>query len=61
MSDSEHYDVVLAGGGFCGVYQLSKLRKVGFKTRLFEAGTALGGIWHWNAYPGARVDTEVRW
>lgn len=25
----------------------------------YEAGSALGGIWHWNAYPGARVDTPV--
>ena len=54
-----HYDVVIVGGGFCGVYQLHNLRKQGFKTRLYEAGSALGGIWHWNAYPGARVDTAV--
>ena len=53
------YGVVVVGGGFCGVYQLQHLRKLGFKTRLFEAGSALGGIWHWNAYPGARVDTAV--
>ena len=52
-------DAVVVGGGFCGVYQLSKLRKLGFKVRLIESGSALGGIWHWNAYPGARVDTEV--
>jgi cation diffusion facilitator CzcD-associated flavoprotein CzcO len=54
-----HYDVIVVGGGFCGVYQLKHLREQGFKTHLFEAGTALGGIWHWNAYPGARVDTAV--
>lgn len=53
------YDVVVVGGGFCGVYQLQNLRKLGFKTRLFEAGPALGGIWYWNSYPGARVDTAV--
>ncbi len=57
-SDS-HYDVIVVGGGFCGVYQLRNLRKLGFKTRLVEAGSALGGIWYWNAYPGARVDTAV--
>jgi len=57
--NSKHYDVVVIGGGFCGVYQLHKLRKLNFNVRLFEAGSGLGGIWHWNAYPGARVDTEV--
>ena len=45
-----HYDVVVVGGGFCGVYALQNLRKEAFKTHLFEAGSALGGIWHWNAY-----------
>ena len=27
--------------------------------RLFEAGADLGGIWYWNCYPGARVDSHV--
>jgi cation diffusion facilitator CzcD-associated flavoprotein CzcO len=53
------YDVIVVGGGFGGVYQLYNLRKLGFRVRLFEAGSKLGGIWYWNCYPGARVDTEV--
>ena len=53
------YDVVVVGGGFCGVYQPQNLRKLGFRTRLSEAGSGLGGIWYWNAYPGSRVDTAV--
>ncbi|KAK5172163.1 uncharacterized protein LTR77_003801 [Saxophila tyrrhenica] len=53
------YDVIVVGGGFGGVYQLYNLRKLGFSVRLFEAGAKLGGIWYWNCYPGARVDTEV--
>ncbi len=53
------WDVVVIGGGFCGCWALNSLRKEGFKTHLFEAGSALGGIWYWNAYPGARVDTPV--
>ncbi|KAF2100130.1 FAD/NAD(P)-binding domain-containing protein [Rhizodiscina lignyota] len=55
----ETYDVVVVGGGFCGCYSLHQLRENGFSAHLFEAGTGLGGIWHWNCYPGARVDTEV--
>jgi cation diffusion facilitator CzcD-associated flavoprotein CzcO len=58
-SISENYDVVIVGGGFGGTHMLHKLRGLGFSTHLFEAGAALGGIWYWNCYPGARVDTET--
>lgn len=56
--DSKEYDAIIVGGGFGGVYHLHHLRKLGFSVHLFEAGAALGGIWYWNCYPGARVDTE---
>lgn len=60
MGEQENeWDVIVVGGGFCGVWQLHTLRDLGFKVHLFETGTALGGIWYWNAYPGARVDTAV--
>lgn len=52
-------DVVIVGAGFAGLYQLHELRRRGFRVRLYEAGSNLGGIWHWNCYPGARVDTHV--
>lgn len=58
MSQSE-YDVVVVGAGFAGLYQLYKLRALGFRVKVYEAGTELGGIWYWNCYPGARVDTHV--
>ena len=35
-----------------------KLRQAGFKAKIIEAGSGLGGIWWWNAYPGARVDSQ---
>lgn len=54
---SEVLDVVIVGAGFAGVYQLFTLREKGFRCRILEAGDTLGGIWHWNCYPGARVDT----
>ncbi|KAF2029357.1 FAD/NAD(P)-binding domain-containing protein [Setomelanomma holmii] len=53
------YEVVIVGGGFGGMYSLNNLRGLGFSTHLFEAGSSLRGIWHWNCYPGARVDTET--
>jgi len=46
------------GGGFAGIYQLDRLRSLGHSVKVFEAGERLGGIWYWNCYPGARVDTE---
>ncbi len=27
-------------------------------TRVFEAGSNVGGTWYWNRYPGARFDSE---
>lgn len=55
----ETLDALILGAGFSGVYQLYRLREAGFNVRLFEAGSDLGGIWHWNCYPGARVDSHV--
>ncbi|TQN69067.1 Baeyer-Villiger monooxygenase [Colletotrichum shisoi] len=53
------YEVLIVGGGFGGCYALHKLRKQGFAAHIVEAGSALGGVWHWNSYPGARVDSET--
>jgi cation diffusion facilitator CzcD-associated flavoprotein CzcO len=52
-------DALIIGAGFHGLYQLYRLRESGFKVRVFEAGAELGGVWYWNCYPGARVDSHV--
>lgn len=52
-------DVLIVGAGFGGIYLMHKLRQLGFQCKIYEAGKGLGGIWHWNCYPGARVDTQV--
>jgi cation diffusion facilitator CzcD-associated flavoprotein CzcO len=52
-------DALIIGAGFSGIYLLHALRQRGFDVRLFEAGADLGGIWYWNCYPGARVDSHV--
>lgn len=57
--NKQEYDAVVVGAGFAGLYQLYQLRKRGFRVKLVEAGSELGGIWYWNCYPGARVDTHV--
>jgi len=53
-------DVLIIGAGFSGIYQLYRLRELGFKVHLFEAGAGLGGVWHFNCYPGARTDTHCQ-
>ena len=58
-ASDEVLDALIIGAGFSGLYQLYRLRQRGFSVRLFEAGADLGGIWHWNCYPGARVDSHV--
>ena len=52
------FDAVIVGAGFAGMYMLHRLRELGFRARVLEAGTGVGGTWYWNRYPGARCDVE---
>ncbi|QQS13048.1 MAG: NAD(P)/FAD-dependent oxidoreductase [Rhodospirillales bacterium] len=52
------YDAIIVGAGISGMYQLLRLRELGLRVRVFEAGTGVGGTWYWNRYPGARFDSE---
>jgi cation diffusion facilitator CzcD-associated flavoprotein CzcO len=52
------YDAIVVGAGMSGMYQLIRLRQLGLRARVFEAGTDVGGTWYWNRYPGARFDSE---
>jgi cation diffusion facilitator CzcD-associated flavoprotein CzcO len=51
-------DVLVIGAGFSGMSMLYRLRKAGFNAKVFESGGDFGGVWYWNRYPGARVDSE---
>ena len=51
-------DAIVIGAGVTGLYQLYKLRELGLRVRVFEAGSGVGGTWYWNRYPGARFDSE---
>ena len=53
-----HFDVVVVGAGFAGMYLLHRLRGLGFSAVVLEAGDDVGGTWYWNRYPGARCDVE---
>ncbi|KAH6972850.1 cyclopentanone monooxygenase [Ilyonectria sp. MPI-CAGE-AT-0026] len=58
-SGARELDVLIIGAGFGGCYALYKLRKLGLNVHVFDAASYLGGVWHWNTYPGARVDSEM--
>ncbi len=52
------YDAIIIGAGMSGMYQLLRLRELGLKVLVLEAGSGVGGTWYWNRYPGARFDSE---
>lgn len=51
-------DAIVVGAEFPGVYALHQFRKKGFNVKILEAAKDFGGVWYWNMYPGARVDSE---
>jgi len=54
-----YVDVLLVGAGFASFTLLNRLRKLGLSIEIYEKGAASGGIWYWNCYPGARVDSDT--
>jgi len=59
VKDAGHFDAVIIGAGFSGLYQLLRLRDhLGLRTVVLEMADGVGGTWHWNRYPGARCDSE---
>lgn len=52
------FDAIIIGAGISGLYQLYRLRELGLRVLVLEAGTGVGGTWYWNRYPGARFDSE---
>lgn len=58
-TDITHYDAIVIGAGFGGIYMLKKLRdELGLKVRAFDKAGGIGGTWFWNRYPGALSDSE---
>ena len=57
--DEQHFDAIVVGAGFAGMYALHRLRdELGLSVRVYEAGDGVGGTWYWNRYPGARCDSD---
>lgn len=55
-NENKHFDAVVVGAGFAGMYLVYRLRKMGFSVRCIESASDVGGTWYWNRYPGARCD-----
>jgi cation diffusion facilitator CzcD-associated flavoprotein CzcO len=58
IDTASDFDAIVIGAGVSGLYQLYRLRELGLHARVFETGSAVGGTWYWNRYPGARFDSE---
>ena len=58
QNEQTAYDAIVVGAGLGGLYVLHRLREMGLRVRVFEAGSGVGGTWFWNRYPGARCDIE---
>ena len=59
MNTNNHFDAIVVGAGFGGLYMLKKLRdEQGLRVRAFDKAAGVGGTWYWNRYPGALSDTE---
>ena len=56
--EAKNLDAIVVGGGFAGLYALHRLRRMGLRAQILEAGSNIGGTWFWNRYPGARCDVE---
>ncbi|KKY33238.1 putative phenylacetone monooxygenase [Diaporthe ampelina] len=57
----EHtYDVLIIGAGLSGICSLHHIRErfPTWSVKVIEAASDVGGVWHWNRYPGCRLDTE---
>jgi cation diffusion facilitator CzcD-associated flavoprotein CzcO len=58
MDPNLDYDAIIIGAGLSGIYSLIRMRQLGMRVKIMEAGPAVGGTWYWNHYPGARFDSE---
>lgn len=41
------YDVLIVGAGLSGIYSLLRMRQLGLRAKVLEAGEAEGGTWFW--------------
>lgn len=52
-------DAVIIGAGLSGIATLYRLRKLGLKAVILEAGSEFGGVWNFNRYPGVSTPLHI--
>jgi 4-hydroxyacetophenone monooxygenase len=56
----EGFSVTVIGSGMGGLNAALQLKRAGIPFTVIEKNSGVGGTWHENRYPGARVDTPSR-
>jgi 4-hydroxyacetophenone monooxygenase len=51
------FDVLVVGAGMMGIIAAVRLKAAGFRFRVIERNTGVGGTWFNNTYPNVAVDT----
>jgi cation diffusion facilitator CzcD-associated flavoprotein CzcO len=46
-NSSLDYDVLIVGAGLSGIYTLHRMRQLGLRVKVLEAGSGEGGTWFW--------------
>jgi cation diffusion facilitator CzcD-associated flavoprotein CzcO len=57
-ASQNHFDVIVIGAGMGGIYATYRFSRQGLSVLCLESAEGVGGVWHHNRYPGARVDVE---
>lgn len=56
----DEFTVTIIGAGMGGLNAAIQLKRAGIPFSIIEKNEGVGGTWHENRYPGARVDTPSR-
>jgi len=57
---TDDIEVVVLGGGFCGLIAAHRLQQAGVTDfRIVELGGDFGGVGYWNRYPGIQIDSDA--
>ena len=54
----DQYPIVIVGAGLSGLCAAIHLERLGLRYTIIERRSGLGGTWHFNNYPEARVDSS---
>lgn len=57
---AQDFSVVVIGAGMGGLNAAVHLKRAGIPFTVLEKNSSVGGTWHENRYPGARVDSPSR-